>query len=85
MFVDGLMVGASAFGAAAFCFAAGFVVGGSRSQGAAVFPTTHVSFGVELSDEARLQFLESAKEAVRLGQLGKADQLGDYPASNKGK
>lgn len=73
MFLDGLTVGASAFGAAALCFAAGFLVGGLRTKGAAVFPVTHVSFSAELSDEARLEFLESAKEAVRLGQLGKAN------------
>ncbi len=85
MVLDLVMVGATAFGAAAFCFAAGFVVGGLRSGGAAVFPATHVSFSADLPDEARLDFLESAKDAVRLGRLGKANQLGDYPAGNKGQ
>lgn len=85
MVLDGLMVGASAFGAAAFCFIAGFAAGAPRRPVAEVFPETHVSFSAELCDEDRLEFLDSAKEAVRRGRLGKANQLGDYAAGNKGK
>ncbi|AIR90207.1 hypothetical protein [Pseudomonas cremoricolorata] len=85
MIVDGLLVGLGAFGAAAFCFSAGLVVGGLRSSGAAVFPATHVSFDLELSDDARLEFLGAATEAVRSGQLRKTNQLGDYTAGDKGK
>lgn len=85
MIVDGLLVGLGAFGAAAFSFSAGLVVGGTRNAGAAVFPTTHVTFSPELSDDARLEFLDLAKEAVRRGQLRKPNQLGDYAAGDKSK
>jgi hypothetical protein len=84
MILDGMLVGFGAFGVAAFCFVAGFVVGGSRNDGASVFPATHVSFGEDLSDEGRLEFLDSAKKAVLLGQLRKSKQLGDDATSNQG-
>lgn len=85
MILDGIVVALCSFGAAAFCFAAGFVVGGSRDSGASVFPATHVSFSADLTQAARLEFLEAAKEAVTRGQLGKPDQLGDHAPSHEGK
>lgn len=83
MILDGFVVGISAFGAAGFCFAAGFVVGCGTRGGVSVFPSTHVSFSEKLSDEGRLQFLEEAKCAVLRGQLRQAQQFADDSASNE--
>ncbi|WP_367239094.1 hypothetical protein AB1H94_17680 [Pseudomonas fulva] len=85
MIIDGVLVGLGAFGAAAFSFACGFVVGGSRSPSSVVFPAMHVSFDPDSSDEDRLKFLDAARDAIRLGQLRKANQLGDDPTSDKGQ
>ena len=83
MILDGFVVGLSAFGAAGFCFAAGFVVGGGRKARTLVFPVTHVSFSETLSDKERLEFLEEAKCAVLRGQLRQTEQLADDSASNQ--
>ena len=84
MIADTLVIAACAFGAAAFCFASGLVVGSTaKKSGTATFPVTHASFDLELSDDDRLRFLAEAAQAVRDGRLRQPKNLGDDAASDQ--
>lgn len=76
MVADCLLVACGAFGFSAFCFLAGYIAGGSKREGPATFPLSHVSFDPDLSDEDRLVFLDRAADAVRSRRLSQAVQPG---------
>lgn len=83
MIADAALTAFLGFGAAAFCFSAGLVIGCTRKGGAATFPATHVSFEFDLSTEDRLMFLDSARMAVLEGRLCNPQQLGDEAARDE--
>ncbi|RBL69823.1 hypothetical protein C3E98_019210 [Pseudomonas sp. MWU13-2625] len=66
---------------------AGFLLGlffrSPRPAGAVTWPVCHVSFEPNSTEEERLQFLDSAAQAIRDGRLGKPKKLGDQPASDQ--
>ncbi|MDM9595336.1 hypothetical protein QU617_18780 [Pseudomonas guariconensis] len=68
--IEAILTAALGFGAAAFCFSAGLVIGATRNSGANTFPATHVSFEAGLTTEQRLSFLASVAESVKAGQVG---------------
>mgnify|MGYP001557115230 CR=1 FL=1 len=83
MVADSFLIACGAFGFSAFCFAVGFVAGGSKREGSATFPMTHVSFDPSASDVERLKVLDEARGAVLDGRLGQANQLQNYRTANK--
>lgn len=83
MIADSLLAACGAFGFSAFCFVAGYVAGGSKHEGGATFPMTHVSFDRAASDDQRLRLLDEARAAVLDGRLSQANQLKDYRATNQ--
>lgn len=83
MLLDGLMVGASAFGAGVFCFVAGYIAGCSRREGFATFPLSHVSFDSLACDVDRLRLLDEARAAVLDGRLSQAKSLKNCSATNQ--
>lgn len=76
-------------GAAIAGLAIGYLIGSRRAArpgaSATVYPVSHVSFEVALSDADRLRLLEEAAQAVRDGRLRKAENLGDDASGNKCK
>lgn len=83
MLTDALIFASCSFGSAVFGLLVGLAAAGSTRRGAATFPPTHVSFEPELSDDARLHFLDVAAQAVRDGRLRQTDKLQNDGATNK--